>query len=214
MDAIIAISRGISSRNILKVADALHKGGICFMEVTYNPSNSEASNDTLKCIEMLKKEFKDEMHIGAGTVLTVKQVEDAKNAGAEYIISPNVNKNVIRKTKELGLISIPGAMTPTEAMNAIEYQADFVKIFPASILGLDYIKALLSSMNHLKLIATGGINNKNLREFLNSGCIGVGVGGCLINRSLAESENYQEIYRRAKEMIDLLPAKEINNEFN
>ena len=158
IEKIIAISRGISSSHILKVADALRRGGVHFMEVTYNPSNEEASKDTLKSIEVLKKEFGEEMHIGAGTVLTVEQVEDAREAGAEYIISPNVDEIVIRKTKELGLLSIPGAMTPTEAQNAWKWGADYVKIFPADNLGADYIKAMLSSMNHLKLVCTGGID--------------------------------------------------------
>lgn len=204
IEKIIAISRGISSSHILKAADALRRGGVHFMEVTYNPSNEEASKDTLKSIEMLKKEFGEEMHIGAGTVLTVEQVEDAREAGAEYIISPNVDEIVIRKTKELGLLSIPGAMTPTEAQNAWKCGADYVKIFPAGNLGADYIKAMLSSMNHLKLVATGGIDEKNMLEFLNSGCVGFGIGGSLVNRKFAETGDYQEIFERAEKMVKLL----------
>ena len=204
IEKIIAISRGISSSHILKVADALRRGGVHFMEVTYNPSNEEASKDTLKSIEMLKKEFGEEMHIGAGTVLTVEQVEDAREAGAEYIISPNVDEIVIRKTKELGLLSIPGAMTPTEAQNAWKWGADYVKIFPADNLGADYIKAMLSSMNHLKLVATGGIDEGNMLEFLDSGCVGLGIGGSLLNRKLAEAGDYQVIFERAEKMVKLL----------
>jgi 2-dehydro-3-deoxyphosphogluconate aldolase/(4S)-4-hydroxy-2-oxoglutarate aldolase len=200
---IIAISRGISSRHILKTADALRRGGVCFIEVTFNPSNEEVSKDTLRCIGMLKKEFGEAMHIGAGTVLTVEQVEAAQEAGAEYIISPNVDKSVIRRTKEFGLLSIPGAMTPTEALNAWECGADFVKVFPAGNLGADYCRAVLSSVNQLRLIATGGIDENNIVEFLNSGCVGVGIGGSLINRRLAESGNYQEIFIRAERMVHL-----------
>ena len=204
IEKIIAISRGISSSHILKVADALRRGGVHFMEVTYNPSNEEASKDTLKSIEVLKKEFGEEMHIGAGTVLTVEQVEDAREAGAEYIISPNVDEIVIRKTKELGLLSIPGAMTPTEAQNAWKWGADYVKIFPADNLGADYIKAMLSSMNHLKLVATGGIDEGNMLEFLDSDCVGLGIGGSLLNRKLAEAGDYQVIFERAEKMVKLL----------
>lgn len=204
IEKIIAISRGISSSHILKAADALRRGGVHFMEVTYNPSNEEASKDTLKSIELLKKEFGEEMHIGAGTVLTVEQVEDAREAGAEYIISPNVDERVIRKTKELGLLSIPGAMTPTEAQNAWKCGADYVKVFPAGNLGADYIKAMLSSMNHLKLVATGGIDEENMLEFLDSGCVGFGIGGSLLNQKLAEAGDYQEIFERAEKMVKLL----------
>ncbi|MBR9947912.1 bifunctional 4-hydroxy-2-oxoglutarate aldolase/2-dehydro-3-deoxy-phosphogluconate aldolase [Clostridiaceae bacterium Marseille-Q4145] len=204
IEKIIAIARGISSNYILKTADALRKGGVHFMEVTYNPSDENASKDTLKSIEMLKKEFGEAMHIGAGTVLTAEQVKTARNAGAEYIISPNVEESVIQKTKELGLISIPGAMTPTEAQNAWKCGADYVKVFPAGNLGADYIRAMLSSMNHLKLVATGGIDEKNMLEFLNSGCVGFGIGGSLVNRKLAEAGNYQEIFERAEKMVKLL----------
>ena len=123
---IIAISRGIHSSHIIHTAKALLDGGIVLLEVTFHPSDDKISADTLKSIEILQNEMKGRMHIGAGTVLTEERAEQAYLAGAEFIISPNVDEKVIRKTKELGLISIPGAMTPTEAAAAWRAGCDFV----------------------------------------------------------------------------------------
>lgn len=204
MEKIIAISREIPKKNIIKVAEALYRGGISFMEVTFNPSDNSSSNNTLECIRVLKSEFGNEMHFGAGTVLTTEHVEAAFEVGAEYIISPNVDNNVIRKTKELGMLSIPGAMTPTEALYAYNCGADYIKLFPAGNLGAAYIKAMLASINHLKLIAVGGIDETNILGLLNSGCVGVGIGGSIINRQLVETENYQEISERALNFVELI----------
>ena len=116
---IIAIIRGISSKDIINTVQALKDGGIKCMEVTFNQKDAEASKDTLKCIRMIKEHFGDEVAVGAGTVMTVQNVIDAAEAGAAYMISPNTNVDVIKKTKELGLVSIPGAATPSEAVTAL-----------------------------------------------------------------------------------------------
>lgn len=201
---IIAISRGIASDRICQVADALLRGKVTLMEVTFSPGDARQSEDTLKSISILKKEFGNEMHIGAGTVLTARQVALAQEAGAEYIISPNTDEEVIRKTKELGLVSIPGAMTPTEAAAAWKYGSDFVKIFPAGNFGPQYIKAMLSSLNHLKLIATGGVDETNLIDFLKSGCTGFGIGGSLVSKKATEAGDFGQIQKQAEKMTAML----------
>lgn len=196
---IIAIVRGIQSKDIVETARALKNGGIKCVEVTFSPKSEEQSVDTLKSISMIKETFGTEMAIGAGTVLTPENVYRAKEAGAEYIISPNSDEEVIQATKRLGLISIPGAMTPSEAVNAYNWGADIVKLFPAASLGISYIKALMGPLNHIPFTAVGGVDAGNIQEFLKIGCIGVGVGGNLVNKKLIEEGNFAEITKLAKE---------------
>lgn len=198
-EKIVAIIRGIHSDYIIDTVTALVNGGIHCVEVTFNAKSEEASRDTLISIRKIKEHFGDEVAVGAGTVLTVENVEDAFEAGAEFMISPNSNKEVIRKTKELGLISIPGAVTPTEIIDAYEMGADIVKLFPAATLGLGYIKAVTGPINHIPLTAVGGVNAENTKDFIEAGCVGVSVGGNLVNRKLIEAGRFEEITLLAKE---------------
>lgn len=196
---VVAIVRGVSSGDIIPTVQALLDGGICCVEVTFNQKDAAASEDTLKSIRMIKEHFGDQVAVGAGTVMSVKNVIDAAQAGAAYMISPNTNIEVIRKTKELGLVSIPGAMTPSEAVAAYEAGADIVKLFPAGELGTGYIKALTSPLNHIPFTAVGGVNEKNAADFIAAGAIGVGVGGNLVNKKLIAEGRFDEITRLASE---------------
>lgn len=129
--------------------------------------------------------------------MTSENVKQAAGAGAEYIISPNINESVIKKTKQLGLISIPGALTPSEIINAHQMGADIVKLFPAATLGLEYIKAILSPINHIPITAVGGITSENARSFIDIGCLGVGVGGNLVNKKLVDENKFETIKKLA-----------------
>lgn len=196
---IVAIIRGISSERIVPTVGALKDGGITCVEVTFSAKSEEQSRDTIKAISMLKKEFGDTIALGAGTVLSVQNVHDAAEAGATYMISPNTDEAVIKETKKLRLVSIPGAMTPTEIITAWNYGADIVKLFPAATLGLEYIKAIRGPITHIPMTAVGGVNAGNARSFLDAGCVGVSVGGNLVNNKLIEAGDYQEITRLALE---------------
>ena len=129
-EKIIAIVRGVDKKDILNFAKAVYEGGIRLLEVTYNAADPSSDEETASKIKLLADEFEGKMLIGAGTVLNEKQVELTKNAGGKFIISPDTNEKVIKKTLELGLVSMPGAFTPTEAQFAHTLGADFVKIFP------------------------------------------------------------------------------------
>ena len=118
---------------LIPLAKAMYDGGVRFLEVTYSANGGVTDENTAENIKMLAERFKDKIHIGAGTVLTNKQVELTKKAGGEFIISPDANASVIKKTKELGMISIPGALTPTEIEAAHKAGADFVKLFPITV---------------------------------------------------------------------------------
>jgi 2-dehydro-3-deoxyphosphogluconate aldolase/(4S)-4-hydroxy-2-oxoglutarate aldolase len=141
------------------------------------------------------------MIFGAGTVTSPEMAEVAAAAGAAFIISPNTDQSVIARTRELELVSVPGAMTPTEIMNADKWGADIVKLFPSGVLGLDYIKAIRAPINHVKLMATGGVNVSNIKSFLDAGMVGVGVGGNLCSKKLVAEGRFEEIAALAAEYV-------------
>jgi len=196
---VVVIVRRIYGDTLKSLAKALFDGGIRMMEVTFDQGDNDCIAKTGQSIAMLKALFKDEMRFGAGTVLTVEQVAAAQKAGGEFIISPNTNMEVIAETKRRGLVSIPGAMTPTEVISAHQNGADFVKLFPASVLGLDYFKSLIAPIDNVDFMATGGITKDNFADYLDAGYSSAGVGGYLANRKLAEDGDFAELTRRAKE---------------
>ena len=130
-------------------------------------------------------------------MLNEAQVDAAFSAGAKYIISPNTNERVIRRTKELGMVSIPGAMTPTEILAAHDAGADLVKLFPATTLGFKYIKDIQAPISHVRLVATGGVNEENFGQYLDVGFAGAGISGRLTDKQLIAEGNWDELSRRA-----------------
>jgi len=201
---IIAIVRGIPSEEVVGLAEALEKGGISCIEVTFDQSSAEKAQDTLKAISNIHNALGDRVCVGAGTVMTVQQVEAAAAAGAEYMISPNTNAAVIKRTKELDKVSIPGAMTPSEVAEAYELGADIVKMFPAGVLGTAYIKAVKAPLKHIPVTAVGGVNPGNCADFIRAGAVGVGVGGNLVSPQLVSEGRFAEITAIAQSYTDAL----------
>ena len=130
----------------------------------------------------------------------------AADAGARYIMSPNVDPEVIACTKELGLVSMPGAMTPSEILEAHKLGADIVKLFPSGYLGFGYIKDILGPISHVKLCATGGVNEDNWGTYLDYGFVGAGVSSRLSDKKLIAAGDFEEITRRAKVFMDITRA--------
>lgn len=201
---IIAIIRNIKSEKLLLVADALLKGGIRLLEVTYDSKGNVSDEETAENISKLVKAFQGEIYIGAGTVLTEKQVELLKEAGGEFAISPDARENVIKKTRELGMVSIPGALTPTEIQTAHLAGADFVKLFPISSLGSSYVKAVRAPLSHIEMLAVGGITENNIAEYLSVGISGFGIGANLVNKKYIENDDYEIITSKAKNYVAAL----------
>ena len=199
---VIAIVRGISSGKICDLAEALVKGGLACVEVTFDHSSEEKLADTLKSIELLSQNFRGRLLAGAGTVLTVQQAEQAVAAGAEYIISPDVNVDVIKRAKELGKVSIPGALTASEIVTAYEAGADIVKLFPAALFGPAYFKAVKAPLKHIPLTAVGGVSAGNIADFLAAGAVGAGVGGNLVSPKLVDEGRFEEITEIARSYVE------------
>lgn len=204
---VVAIVRCVYGDDLLHLAGAFVKGGVRLIECTFDQKDPCCVEKTSEAIGMLRNNLGDEMMYGAGTVLTVDQVEAAYNAGAKFIISPNVNSGVIKRTKELGMVSIPGAMTPTEILTAHELGADIVKLFPATTLGFQYIKDILAPITHVKLMATGGVTEDNFGEYLKLGFVGAGISGRLSDKKLIAAHDWNSIAVRAEALMRIAEGR-------
>ncbi len=198
---IIAIVRGVKESEICMVVDALYRGGIKLVEITFNMRDSYCNQTVAKQMNMVKESFGDKIMIGAGTVMTTEQVDIAAASHADYIISPNTDVEVIRYTKEIGLVSIPGAYTASEIAIAQRSGADFVKVFPINTCGEAYIKAIKAPLSEVRLLAVGGVDETNIRQFLDVGCVGVGVGGGLVSREMIAAGKFIAIEEAARRMV-------------
>lgn len=201
-EKIIAIIRGVPSNLIVETAKALISGGIHMMEITFDQESQEGIKNTLDSIKILNEQMHNEIALGVGTVLTSEQVELAFERGAGYVISPNVDKDIIQKTKELGMISIPGALTATEVVQAYGFGADIVKLFPAGIWGAGYIKALCAPLSHIPVAAVGGVDKNNIQSFFRAGACCVGIGGNLVNKTRVLNREFESITKEAKALKD------------
>lgn len=182
---IVAIIRGADPDDILKIANVLQQGGINILEITLNSPNA------LNIIKELNNKMKDRILIGAGTVLNADAAKSSIEAGAKFIISPNVNIETIEITKQHGAVSIPGAYTPTEIVTAYSNGGDIIKIFAAS--NADYIKALRGPLSHIPMMPTGGINIENIKEFQKTGAVAFGIGTALVDTKHKITGEYLEI---------------------
>ena len=182
---IVAIIRGANPGDLLKIAQALHAGGVRTMEVTLNSPGALAS------IEEISGAMGDQMLVGAGTVLDAESARTALLAGAKYIISPTLNEQTIRMTKRYGAVSIPGALTPTEILAAYEFGGDIIKVFPASI-GIKYFKDIAGPLPFIPLMPTGGVSLDNIKEFQQAGAVAFGLGSSLVDTSQPVTDEYLE----------------------
>ena len=201
-EKIIAIVRGAEPEQCKAVAQALYAGGIRLMEITYDQKRPESWQATANAIGALAREYEGRMFVGAGTVTSPELVELTAKAGGAFIISPDTDVAVIKKTRELGLVSMPGAMTPSEIKTAHNAGADFVKLFPVGNLGAGYLKAVKAPLSHIKIMAVGGVNEENAAEFLKAGAAGLGVGGNLAKKAWIEAGEYDRLTAAAKALVE------------
>lgn len=198
---LIAIVRGVESEKCIKIAQALYDGGFRLMEITYDQKHPEVWENTARTIGEVAKAFAGKMYIGAGTVTCPALVELTHKYGGQFIISPDTNEAVIKRTCELGMVSIPGALTPTEVMVAHRAGADFVKLFPAGNFGTGYVKAVKAPLSHVDMLVVGGIDEKNVASFLAVGASGAGIGGNLVNLAWVKEGKYEKITEVAQALV-------------
>ena len=202
----IAILRHIPLHTIEGVTRALYKGGIRIIEVTFNPSNPNTIEETKAIIKAVKAQYGDEISVGAGPVITEEFARAAHEAGAECLVSPCTKEHIIAYAKKNGMLSIPGAYTPTEIMNAYDMGADIVKVFPVAPNEVGYLKNVMSPLSHIPFIPTGGINPDTVEAFLATGAVAVAAGATIVTKELAEKGDWETIQTNAKRHAELAAA--------
>jgi 2-dehydro-3-deoxyphosphogluconate aldolase/(4S)-4-hydroxy-2-oxoglutarate aldolase len=197
---IVAILRAPSSEQLINVARALFEGGIDVIEVTFTVP------DALEVLAAVKKEMGSRVLLGAGTVLDPETARAALLAGAEFIVAPVVNLDVIRLCKRYDKPVMPGAFTPTEILTAWEAGADLIKVFPSDSVGPGYIKALRGPFPQIRLMPTGGVNLQTLPDFVKAGACAVGVGSSLVEPQAVRDGNMDRLRDLAAQYMHVLKA--------
>ena len=195
---VIIVCRGIAEEEIVNVAEALYAGGVRYMEVPFDQKDLASNASTARKIKLVSEAMKGRMHIGAGTTCTMEQLNMAVEAGAEIIVAPNMDTEIIEATKKAGLISMPGCMTPSEMVVAHQLGADLIKLFPASITTLKMIKEVLVPLNQLTLVCFGGVTADNFKDVIATGVAGVGMAGAILNKEALANKDYAKITELAK----------------
>ncbi|MDQ0338269.1 2-dehydro-3-deoxyphosphogluconate aldolase/(4S)-4-hydroxy-2-oxoglutarate aldolase [Caldalkalibacillus uzonensis] len=200
---LVVVVRRPPSAEVEAIAQALVDGGVKALEITFD------SEDAPQMIESLKGRFGDKVLVGAGTVLTVEQTKQAVDCGVDFVFSPHYDHDVVAETVKHNRISIPGAMTPTEIVQAHRSGADLIKVFPASVLGPGYFKELRGPLPHIRLMPTGGVNLDNIPAFIENGAVAVGVGGALLKPDLINQKAYDQLTDLASQFVNTI--KKVKN---
>jgi 2-dehydro-3-deoxyphosphogluconate aldolase/(4S)-4-hydroxy-2-oxoglutarate aldolase len=196
---LIPVLRARNAAQAHAVVQAMIAGGITVVEVTMTVPGA------VDLLRELKQEFGDKILLGSGTVTTPEEALATIEAGAEFVVSPSLHRDVINATKDSGKLSIPGALTPSEVIAAHRAGADYVKVFPCSAVGgASYLKALLAPFPFLKLIPTGGVTLQNAADFLKAGAKALGVGSDLVNLAAIDEGKPEIITEAAKAYIEVL----------
>ena len=196
---LIPVLRARNAAQAHAVVKAMIAGGVTVVEVTMTVPGA------LDVLKELKSEYGAKLLLGSGTVTTAQEAEATIEAGAEFVVSPSFHPEVVAKTHELGKLSIPGALTPTEVITAWRAGADYVKIFPCSAVGgASYLKSLVAPFPHLKLIPTGGVTLETATSFLEAGARALGVGSDLVNLAAIDSGNPEKITAAASAYLKVV----------
>ncbi|OPA73872.1 2-dehydro-3-deoxyphosphogluconate aldolase [Paenibacillus selenitireducens] len=193
---IVAIFRGITDQQADAAAHALVDGGISLMEVTMN------TDGALPIISRWREQWDGIAYIGAGTVLNVSMAQEAIAAGAQFLISPNLDEDVIAYGAERGIDVWPGVMTPTEIVRAWSAGAKLVKLFPMGFLGLSYLREVRAPLNHIPMMATGGVDLNNIADTFSAGASAVGLGTKLVRPDLLARGDYAQMTANARAYVE------------
>ncbi|GAB6992402.1 bifunctional 4-hydroxy-2-oxoglutarate aldolase/2-dehydro-3-deoxy-phosphogluconate aldolase [Paenibacillus pini] len=192
---LVAIVRGITREQAKTAGAGLVAGGIRFMEVTMN------TDKALDIIGDWRSRYQGKAYVGAGTVLNVDMAREAVDAGAQFLISPNVDTAVISFAIERGIDIWPGAMTPTEIVTAYTAGAEIIKLFPMASLGLGYLREIRAPLNHIPIMATGGVTLENMSDYFAAGASAVGLGSALMPKGALISGDVEAIQRQVSKFV-------------
>jgi 2-dehydro-3-deoxyphosphogluconate aldolase / (4S)-4-hydroxy-2-oxoglutarate aldolase len=195
---IVAIIRANSGEQLVQVARALYEGGVDVIEVTFTVPNA------VEVLAAVKRDLGQQILLGAGTVLDPETARTAILAGAEFLVSPVVNLDVIRLGLRYDKLVMPGAYTPTEVLAAWEAGAEVVKLFPADIGGPAYLKALKGPLPQVRILPTGGVNLQTLPEFFKAGACAVGLGSSLVEKDAVDRGDFARIRDLARQYVELV----------
>jgi len=195
---IVAIIRASSGEQLVNVARALYDGGVDIIEVTFTTPG------VVEVISAVRKDLGKKVLLGAGTVLDPETARIALLAGAEFLVSPCVNVEIIKLAHRYDKLVMPGAYTPTEIVTAWEAGADVVKLFPADIGGAPYLKALKGPLPQVRLMPTGGVNQQTLNDFVKAGACAVGLGSQLVEKDALERSDFARIQKLSAEYTALM----------
>ncbi len=199
-ERVVAVVRRLPGDVFAEVVASLVNGGMRSIEVTMD------ANDALLQIERTVNRYEDNVLVGAGTVFTSKQAQDAVQAGAKFLVCPHLDVSLLETAHKLGVPLIPGVMTPSEIQTAIANGAKAVKVFPASVVGPGFVRDVLGPFSGLSIMVTGGLTVSNFEPFLLAGAAVVGLGSFLFPRSDLEARNWKGIESRAQQVMDVVKA--------
>jgi len=192
----VSILRGTGEEESYRIVEALYNAGVKAIEVTFNTKGAD------RIIQKLVQDYKGELIVGAGTVTNIVNAVKAIDCGAEFVLAPNTDIEVISTVKRYGKLMVPGAFTATEVLKCYEAGADIVKVFPVSSVGPEYIKDLRGPYDYIDMMPVGGVDVDNVRKFIKAGSIAVGVGGSLTKKDLIARGDYKGIEELAKRFIE------------
>lgn len=191
----VAVLRVKEVEKLKKIIDAICAGGVSVVEITMTVPNA------IQLIEKMNKELDKNIVLGVGSVLNKSVAEDAIRAGAKYVVSPVLKKEIIETSHKYSIPAMPGCFTPTEIQTAYEYGADIIKVFPADIVGMAFFKAILAPLPHLKLMPTGGVSLTNAGDWIKAGACAVGIGSALLDKKAIADENYSILTENASTIM-------------
>jgi len=196
---LIPVVRATSADEAMRTIDAIREGGVSVLEITMTVPGA------VGVIEELTKKYGADVLVGAGTVLDAETARACMLSGAQFVVSPALNLETIECCRRYGIAVIPGALTPTEVVQAWTAGADFVKVFPAGALGgASYLKALKAPLPHIELVPTGGVSLKTAADFIKAGASALGVGADLVDLKAIRDGQASVITERAKQFVQIV----------
>lgn len=193
---VLCIMRNIPLDKTIDYVQAILNGGVCCFEVAMN------STDACRQISMLREHFGEQIHLGAGTAITIERAENAIKAGVEFLLTPSVDEEILKYCKEHAIPLLPGVLTPSDVGLCLKYGFDVMKLFPAEDVPKTYVKSLKGPFDDTDYVAIGGVTLDTVRDFMQQGYLGVGIGGGIMPKEYVETNNWEAAAAYVKELVN------------